>query len=56
MRETGKLFPWETGKQGNSPSAENRETGKQGNSNFKNERETGKQGNTDFSKILVGIL
>ena len=47
-RETGKLFPWETGKQGNSSSENKRETRKQGNSNSHNRRETGKQGNADF--------
>ena len=42
-RETGKLFPWETGKQGNSSSENQRETRKQGNSDSQNWRETGKQ-------------
>lgn len=51
-RETGKLFPWETGKQGNSTSENKRETRKQGNSNSQNWRETGKQGNTSFPQNL----
>jgi hypothetical protein len=37
------LFPWETGKQGNSDLAGPRETGKQGNRLFRYVRETGKQ-------------